>query len=184
MYNRTSNVPEDLREITKTAISFFVKTFCDAKTASHLVGVKVSFIKFPKEHKESLAWCDYKRVAVGAPTEFKICYNDRLKDMRLREYLLTLFHELTHMRQFASGQLKDLEDGRTKWKGKVFAEDTNYWLLPWEQEAQGMEMTAYQLFAKAFPEYKLKRFSVRYLGRRRSAWAKTQPVAGRAAKTL
>lgn len=56
--------------------------------------------------------------------------------------LKTVAHELTHMKQFARGELASTvsRDAHLKWCGKkVNLEKTHYYDLPWEIEAHGRE---------------------------------------------
>lgn len=54
----------------------------------------------------------------------------------------TLFHELTHVRQYANVDLDDIDDNTCWWKGHQYRgtfEDTeskDYWNAPWEVEAR------------------------------------------------
>lgn len=52
----------------------------------------------------------------------------------------TLAHELIHIKQFARGELRMLYSGYcARWKGKNYAEDTDYETCPWEIEANTLE---------------------------------------------
>jgi hypothetical protein len=175
MYIRLSKVPSDLQEISKKAVAFYLEKFCHPRTVERLVGVKIKFMKFPKENEKEIAWCEYNEKNLR-PVEFSLCFSDRFIDIRTREYLLTLFHELTHLRQYATGQLKDKYNGDQNWKGQVYPYESEYWMVPWELEAQGMELTAYQLFVAAYPEFGLKRFRKTYQGRSKSSWMRKQKV--------
>ncbi|MGZ4850510.1 MAG: hypothetical protein ACXV2C_03915 [Candidatus Bathyarchaeia archaeon] len=80
------------------------------------------------------------------------------KDMGTRRMLLSLAHEMVHVKQWATGEMKeyirDME--KCKFQGKIYnAVDTheNYWLnQPWEIEARGWEMGLYKTFLKE-PQY-------------------------------
>lgn len=58
------------------------------------------------------------------------------------EILETLFHELTHVRQYLCGELEDVNPQVAYWKGTRYQgdfEDTEspeYWTAPWEVEAR------------------------------------------------
>jgi hypothetical protein len=60
------------------------------------------------------------------------------KTLRLYDFVSTLTHELTHMKQYARGEMKHLTDGRIRWKKKVYA-DVAYEESPWEKEAFKVE---------------------------------------------
>lgn len=58
--------------------------------------------------------------------------------------LLVISHELVHIKQFATGQLRGYVTTRAtmmwRWNNKLVREP-NYWLQPWEVEAHGLERT-------------------------------------------
>ncbi len=54
---------------------------------------------------------------------------------QLSSMLLTLAHELVHVKQIVSGKLKDVGDGSKRWNGKVYHRDTPYLEQPWELQA-------------------------------------------------
>lgn len=165
---RTSGVPKDLQRITKEGVKFFCENFLHPKTYANIEEIKICFV----ERKGTDIACAGPEDAEEArPRLFTIEFNKLYLDIRIREYLVALFHELTHVRQFATGQLRDLQDGSTNWRGKNYPEDTPYWLQPWELEAQGMEKTVEQMFHAARPEWNIKsRFPRKYNGRAGSGW--------------
>lgn len=61
---------------------------------------------------------------------------------RMRGLLITIAHEMVHVKQFARNEQKQmLVGGVWKWKGKpVDVDKTDYWELPWEIEANGREV--------------------------------------------
>ena len=68
------------------------------------------------------------------------------------EHLLTLAHEMTHLKQFARLQLRNYDNGRTKWKGEVVGRKRERKIghrrLPWEVEAYRMQGPITKLFMK------------------------------------
>jgi hypothetical protein len=75
------------------------------------------------------------------PREFII----QLKARRsLKNTLVTLAHEIVHVKQFAKGELNPAND---KWKGESVDVDTvDYSDLPWEVEASSLEFVLYALY--------------------------------------
>ena len=75
------------------------------------------------------------------PREFII----QLKARRsLKNTLVTLAHEMVHVKQFAKGELNPAND---KWKGESVDVDTvDYSDLPWEVEASSLEFVLYALY--------------------------------------
>lgn len=83
-----------------------------------------------------------------------VCYwedtNDRPRDFtieadassKLRSLLMTIAHEMVHVKQFARNEQKQLlVANRVKWMGKTVNTDKfDYWELPWEIEAHGREI--------------------------------------------
>jgi hypothetical protein len=62
------------------------------------------------------------------------------------EYLRVLFHELTHVKQFVKGELKDRRSKRY-WKNKDIS-DIEYDNDPSEIEAREMEEVLYEEYTK------------------------------------
>jgi len=71
------------------------------------------------------------------------------KNLRLYDFVSTLCHELTHLKQYARGEMKQLDDGRTRWKKVIYSENTSYDESPWEKEAFRVEK---QLAMQCFEE--------------------------------
>lgn len=74
-----------------------------------------------------------------------------LKNMRIKEVLKTLAHEMVHVKQYARGELKDCV-GATRWKDRHYplksrATREQYWFQPWEIEAYGMEVGLFECYA-------------------------------------
>jgi len=72
------------------------------------------------------------------PKDFEISVDSNLK---LRNLLTTVAHEMVHVKQFAKGEMTDLiKTQEVRWLGKRFTHDnTDYWDRPWEIEAHGRE---------------------------------------------
>ena len=75
------------------------------------------------------------------PREFEIELHNRM-DVEL--YTRTLLHELWHVYQHVTGNLKEIR-GKSLWKG-IDHSDTDYSDLPWEIEAEKMEEILYNLY--------------------------------------
>lgn len=83
-------------------------------------------------------------------TNYNDWYKARYFEIELRKYrslkntLLTLAHEVVHLKQFARG---DLNCDQTKWMGASFNTDAvAYYDYPWEIEACSMEHILYGLY--------------------------------------
>lgn len=159
---RTVRVPRDLRQLTLIGLKFYEEVFFDARTRNRVQEVVVEFRRFG--HNDHIARCDYELDGNRLPTHFMIEFNTAFRDIKVSHYAKTLFHEMTHVRQYATGQLK-YRNGYNIWKGERFADDYNYFESPWEQEAFGVEACAWNRFLQDHPEYKIHARTPRYLGR-------------------
>lgn len=67
-----------------------------------------------------------------------------------RGTLISLAHELVHVKQMAFGQRQESLDGKAmRWMGMLIRpDDLNYYDLPWEIEAHGREFGLYDRFVK------------------------------------
>ena len=58
------------------------------------------------------------------------------KTLKLRQLIMTLIHEMVHVKQFARNEMNDyLVNGRYRWKSKTVPQNTPYEKMPWEREA-------------------------------------------------
>ena len=58
------------------------------------------------------------------------------KTLKLRQLIMTLIHEMVHVKQFARDEMIDYPiNGRHRWKTKTIPENTPYDKMPWEREA-------------------------------------------------
>ena len=68
------------------------------------------------------------------PREFVIELNKKCENETI---LLTLFHEMVHLKQYVRNelQIRSRPTVHRKWKGEQINEDLDYYSLPWEKEA-------------------------------------------------
>lgn len=76
-----------------------------------------------------------------SPKEF---YVDIKSDLTLKSATRVLFHELVHVRQYATNKLRDVK-GKTMWL-KEDHSDTEYVDQPWEIEASTLEDELFNLY--------------------------------------
>lgn len=58
------------------------------------------------------------------------------KTLKLRQLIMTLIHEMVHVKQFARNEMIDYPiNDRYRWKTKTIPENTPYDKMPWEREA-------------------------------------------------
>jgi hypothetical protein len=61
------------------------------------------------------------------------------KNLRLYDFVSTLMHELTHLKQYARREMISMDSGSVRWKSKIYSSNTAYDDLPWEKEAFRVE---------------------------------------------
>jgi len=88
------------------------------------------------------------------PKEFLISLR---KDLPKRKQLITIAHEMVHVKQYAKGELKYLfKGGHDKWQGKIIPRKTHYFDKPWEIEAFGRELGLYERYIEYKKKNKIK----------------------------
>lgn len=123
MIYEVNNVPKKLDiALFDKAVSFA----CD------YLGLDVDLtIEFESLKRHQCGFCDYDEDEVIVTIA---------KRLSLREMIVTLFHELVHVQQYASGRLEHGD----KWLGKVYK--CAYNELPWEIEAHELESVMMEKF--------------------------------------
>lgn len=97
---------------------------------------------FTKTQGNGTTWED----DISRPCEFTITIE---KGMSKRETLITLAHEMVHVKQYATGELRDYMSSSKlqRWRDeKRDWSQVEYWDLPWEIEAYGRERGLYVRF--------------------------------------
>ena len=62
------------------------------------------------------------------------------KTLGLRQLIMTLIHEMVHVKQFARNEMDDFPiNGRQRWKSKTLPKSINYDDMPWEKEATRLQ---------------------------------------------
>lgn len=173
MMIQTSNLPYDLLKVTKQAVEFYIDRYFDKRTKNRVELVVIAFRKM-EDDSLAVAGIDDEYLSLRRlPREFLIEFNNIYRDIPIRDYLITLFHEMTHLHQYATGRLRPYNEESLKWEGEVMkVTEENYWDLPWEREAMAIESGAYVRFADVHPEYDLGRWRPSFAGRSLSDWGK------------
>ena len=96
-------------------------------------------ITIHRKHQDAYGYCtSFADDRTDRPRRFTIEVG---RHLRLHSLLLTIGHEMVHVRQFARGEL--LEGTRTplmRWQGEWMDHNkVDYWDRPWEIEAHGRE---------------------------------------------
>ena len=113
-----------------------VNWFVDKHLSNYKLIINVDHKGLLREGIFGWVWaadCDYR------PRDFEIELHNR---MTPEHYTQTLLHELWHVYQHVSGQLKDKYKKRL-WKG-VDHSKTDYDNQPWEKDANAMEEILYR----------------------------------------
>ena len=108
-----------------------VSWFMEKYLPNHKISVNIDHKGLIREGVFGWAWVvppDHR------PREFEVEIHNRLKP---EDYIETLLHELWHVYQHVTGQLKDKYNKRY-WKG-IDHSETDYDDQPWEKEAHKME---------------------------------------------
>lgn len=90
------------------------------------------------------------------PELFEIEFDAAMLDRPEDDLLLTLAHEMIHIKQFANGDLKNCTKS-SRWKGKYYkmgnsvVDIQEYYNYPWEAEAYGMERQVFEGWKQAQP---------------------------------
>jgi len=139
------NVPKNFNHATiKRAVMFFSETLMSKRMCNSLTVT----IKFSETHKQEnfedgcCTWeDDYVR-----PKEFTIILHSYRSQSKV---LTTLAHELVHVKQFATSELRDMIKSAhvLSWRGhKYDTRKLSYWDYPWEIDAHGRELGLYIRF--------------------------------------
>ena len=137
--NNHGHSDERFNEYVQRASQFYAEQLFTKQLLRHIV---VS-IKFNK-HLDAFGYSSIeKRNTKGAAREFLIELHPYISGV---EILKTLAHEFVHIKQYVEG---DLNDSQTEWQGEAIDSDSmDYYSLPWEVEAFGLEVGLFTNFAK------------------------------------
>lgn len=139
-YGESSKVTSAL---VRHALTFFTERLMSKRLCSNIT-VRVVFKKGMIKDTGLEATCLWDDDNLK-PREFTITVDSELSRRKL---LLSLAHEVVHIKQYATGQLRYFLRGpNCKWMGKPY-DDTGvaYSDLPWEVEAWDSEHRLYQEF--------------------------------------
>jgi hypothetical protein len=139
LLNNHGHSDERFNEYVQRASQYYAEQLFTKQLLRHIV---VS-IKFNK-HLDAFGYSSIeKRNTKGAAREFLIELHPYISGV---EILKTLAHEFVHIKQYVQG---DLNDSQTEWKGEAYDSDAmDYYSLPWEVEAFGLEVGLFTNFAK------------------------------------
>lgn len=128
----------------KRAVEFFAEMLM-SKRMCNTLSVVVKFSETYREKNLEDGSCTWEDDNIR-PKEFTITLHSFKSEHKL---LTTLAHEMVHVKQFATGELKDLISNAhsISWKGqRLDTRKINYWDYPWEVDAHGRELGLYIRF--------------------------------------
>jgi hypothetical protein len=142
------------RKIIRKAAHFYGSCLISNRLSRN-VYVTIKFKKNLFKKEDFYGVCD--ALDLNRPRDFDIEID---ADLTFKQTLSVLAHELVHVKQYVTGQLKDYNTSKKiKWKGNIhFSEhgygiiDTTYWDAPWEKEAYRLEKTLTRKFMKHLME--------------------------------
>lgn len=114
-----------------------------SKRLSDSLYIRIEFHKKLDDNNEYDGDCYYEDEDIATrPKEYIIRVNDNL---RLSKKLRTICHEMVHVKQYATGEMKNMwRPARfTKFQGMLYPDELDYWDSPWEIEAFGREPGLY-----------------------------------------
>lgn len=143
MQIRTKGIPDNVtRSLCKEALKFYANLLL-GKRLSKNINVFLVFEKLPNQINALCQWEDDNHNC----RSFIILVN---KTLNKKTMLITLAHEMVHVKQYAKGELKDyLRNDTVRWKKKLFSlDEVDYWSSPWEVEAYTEDKILYEAFKK------------------------------------
>lgn len=130
------------------SIAFFGEKLMSKKLLKKL-NVDIFFIKDLKKLEKFEADCIWEDINIR-PKEFSIRIDSSMSGRRI---IQALAHEMTHIKQYATGEMSDLLGMNTlvSWrkglrKQRIDSEVVDYWEHPWEIEAYGREKCLTEMF--------------------------------------
>lgn len=132
------------REMLREAVTFFLKELLPNHIFNKIrVGVDVN----PRLTQWGFCSAKYPRTSskIARPTNFLI--EVRPHGWITEDLLKTIGHECVHVKQYATGEMSEVNYETTRWKSRhVNTDDTPYEKHPWEIEAAGNEELLWEMW--------------------------------------
>ena len=130
--------------------------FCGAKLMSKRLAkslnIKVHFVKGLLDKYNQAGNCMWEDDSYR-PKEFLLEID---ADLKLRRVLQSVCHEMVHVKQYARGETKDINQFTKSWKGdeyiSLYSTVDEYMALPWEKEAYELQ----EVLCSEYKQLKLK----------------------------
>ena len=125
------------KRLAKSMAEFCVEKLMSFRLSKN-IDIRIIFKKTLYKKTESFGETAYYEDSGMPPKDFVIEVDSNLK---LRNMLETIAHEIVHIKQWASGEMQETKHNNiTKFKKhEVNSEKVSYWDQPWEIEALGRE---------------------------------------------
>jgi hypothetical protein len=133
---------ERFRTLLESSAEFYARKMMRSDLCENIhLDIVVTRDLAKKEGVEQIyGYCHITDYRLSRPREFEIELDAK---KRITKMLLTLAHEMTHLKQFARLQLRNYDNGSTKWKGETVGrkreKKIGHRKLPWEVEAYKKE---------------------------------------------
>lgn len=138
---RTKGIPVNVtRSLCKEAMRYYGEELLGRRLSNN-IKISLIFEKMPSPINALCQWQDDNHRC----REFIIIIHKKLNK---KQTLISLAHEMVHVKQFARGELKDyLRTDEVKWKNRVYnLNKVKYWTCPWEKEAHKKDKILYESF--------------------------------------
>lgn len=146
---RTSGLSKIQQKISREFSNFVMRKFFPR--SYHSFSIKIKGICDLVKKEETYADCMYEYID-PRPKDFVIRIDNNLDN---EMFVKTLAHELTHVKQWAKGEMKIYERNFkvTRWQNQKIRHDLiNYFDMPWEIEAHGREHGLYAQYIETYED--------------------------------
>jgi len=148
---RTWGGTADQRKATNSIARWSAHKLMTNRMANSL-SVNIALVKdlFVKEGVYGDCGEQESEYSARRPKKFKIRVDS---SMALRPMLTTVAHEMVHVKQYATEELRGVSQRISflpmmRYKGELYYDHMQYWEQPWEIEAHGWERGLFEMWAE------------------------------------
>ena len=137
---------KSVRKLIETAAWYYAEKLMGKRTIDNLeIHIKLKRGLYKKDNTEGTAIWEFGESY--PPKEFTIELDCGVK---IRNMLITLAHEMVHIKQWRKGEMYEYAKlGKVRFmKTKYDMNDLNYWDYPWEIEAFGRQLGLFVRFCE------------------------------------
>ena len=144
---KTKGSNKAVRKLVEFATSYYAEKLMAKRTINNLtinINLKRNFMRDTGCEGTAIIWEDWERFR---PREFLIELDSSVK---IRNLLITLAHEMVHVKQWAKNEMYEYYKGDEVrfMKTKYDMNNLNYWDFPWEIEAYGKQLGLFIRFCE------------------------------------